>query len=250
MFWDSKTRFTRDGYRKHVQRIAYETMWPGGHFVHRIGDKDYLPHWWTDNHIYVAWEPGIPQETAEMIAQAVDERIQELWNVRFKFTMFGNHESFAEQVDASMMRGQLDEQRLFSLAASESWRDQNRGGRQHGDIYITTKPFLNDSVSWGAAAFYYGAMIFALHGQRHRSTEFLHRIALHEATHLCGMHTHCEIYQGVEGYTYNGHCNMDSGMPTGELCPKCQEYLRIFWDNVQGEYAMYLNNQVMDSIAD
>jgi len=202
------------------------------------------PLWWTKGEIRVSWEHGIPERTVELITKAVKQRLRELCGLQFAFKLFGQHESFVQQLRKCIAQGQVDHEKLFTLASVEKWRDEACGGQQHADIYITTKPFLGDRVSWGAADFNFGVMFFALHGQRHLRESFLHTIALHEAGHLAGIGTHCE-YLPVKGQV-PCTCNMNSNLSSDELCSKCKEYFRVFWETINQEYGMYLCRQAMD----
>jgi hypothetical protein len=232
--WNSKQHFTRDSYREHVQKIAYETM--NGFRTPTINGKSYLPHWWTQNEVRVFWDSTIPQKTVNLIVDAVDERIQETIGLQFRFVMLGNHVSATKQVTDATINGQIDRQRLFASALSESWRDPQHGGRQHADIYITTKSFIDDTVSWGACSFKYGTMIFALYGQRHQNHNFLRRVALHETSHLLGMYCHCDDYQNVDEYRYIPDCNMHYNCSSTDLCPKCTEFIQHWWNQILYEY--------------
>ena len=234
MTWNPNQHFTRDSYREHVQTAACETM--SGRRTPSINGESILPYWWIQSEIRVFWDAAIPRQTVDLITGAVDERIRETIGLPFRFALFGDHASAAEQVANAALNGQIDEQRLFASALSESWRDPRCGGRQHADIYITAKPFLNDTISWGAGCFKHGTMIFALYGRRHQSHDFLRRVALHETNHLLGMYCHCDDYQNVEGYSYTPECNMHYGCSSSGLCPKCVEFIRHWWVQVSYEY--------------
>jgi hypothetical protein len=234
MAWNPKRHFSRDGYREHVQTVACETM--RGHRTPIIGGKTFLPYWWIRNEIRVFWDAAISQQTVDLIIKAVDERIRETIGLPFRFNLFGAHPSAMEQVADATVNGQIDEQRLFATALSESWRDSKCGGQQHADIYITNKPFLNDTVSWGAADFKFGAMVFCLYGNRQNSQGFLRNVALHETNHLLGMYCHCDDYQNVEGLSYSPRCNMHYSCQHESLCPKCTDFIRNWWAQVAHEY--------------
>jgi hypothetical protein len=233
MAWDKHQAFTRASFQQHVYDVARETM--SGLRVDPIGGTKYLPYWWLNGEIRVFWEPGIPQQTVDLIVSAVDQRAREVPGLEFVFNKYGHHASAIEQIDAATTRGQLDPDRLLALAASEPWRDWRRGGRQHADIYITTRPFLDDSVSWAAACFKHGAMMFCLHGGRHQSHDFLRRVALHETNHLLGMYCHCDDYQNVAGLSYSPRCNMHYSCSHADLCPKCRTHIECWWQGVQDE---------------
>lgn len=233
MAWDKHQPFTRNSFCEHVYDVARETM--RGLRTNPIGGTTYLPYWWFNGEVRVFWERGIPSQTVDLIVNAVDQRTRETLDLSLVFERFGDHPSAMEQVHSALVRGQLDPDRLFSLALSEPWRDHRRGGRQHADIYITTKSFVDDPVSWGAACFKHGAMMFCLHGQRHQSHDFLHKVALHETNHLLGMYCHCDDYQNVAGLPYSPRCNMHYDCSHAELCPKCQTHIKWWWLGVQDE---------------
>ncbi len=226
--------FSSEQYRGYSRWVAERAMANNGN----------LPLWWINGEVRVSWELEIPRKTVDIIVEAVRQRLNELCGLRFAFKLFGQHESFVEQLNACALNGQVDQEKLFSLASMESWRDESNGGRQHADVYITAKPFLGDAVSWGAADFNFGVMFFALYGQRYSHQSFLRTIALHEAGHLAGMPTHCE-YLRIKGYAKNT-CNMNSDLSSDGLCSKCKEYFRIFWETINQEYGTYLCGQMMD----
>jgi hypothetical protein len=234
MAWNPKQHFTRDGYRAHVQGVARLTM--AGQRTPVIGGETFLPHWWTRKEIRVFWDPAISRQTVDLIVGAVDERIQETIGVEFLFNGFGNHPSAVEQVDHATTNGQIDHDLLFASALSESWRDTRYGGQQHADIFITNRPFVNDPVSWAAADFRFGAMVFCLYGNRQHKHGFLRKVALHETNHLLGMFCHCDEYQNVEELSYRATCNMHYVCPSEDLCPKCTDFIRNWWQQVAYEY--------------
>ncbi|TSC68075.1 MAG: hypothetical protein G01um101456_749 [Parcubacteria group bacterium Gr01-1014_56] len=233
MEWDKHQQFTRNSFCGHVYDIARETM--RGLRTDSIGGIRYLPYWWLNGEVRVFWESGIPRQTVDLIVNAVDQRAREVPGLSFVFEKYGDDAGAIEQIGSALVRGQLDPDRLFSLALSEPWRDPRRGGRQHADIYITTKSFVDDPVSWAAASFKYGAMMFCLHGQRHHSHDFLRKVALHETNHLLGMYCHCDDYQNVVGLPYTSRCNMHYSCTHAELCPKCQTHIKWWWLGVQDE---------------
>ncbi len=233
MAWDKLQPFTHNEFCQHVYDVARETM--RGLRVDPIGGTRYLPYWWLNGEVRVFWEPSVPRHTVDLIVNAVDQRARETVGLEFDFQLYGNDPSSAKQVSAALVRGQLDPDKLFASAVSEPWRDHRRGGRQHADIYITTKQFVGDPVSWAAACFKHGAMMFCLHGQRHHGSDFLRKVALHETNHLLGMYCHCDDYQRVAGLPYSPQCNMHYSCAYEDLCPKCRTHIEYWWQGVQDE---------------
>lgn len=236
MAFNPRYPHTRTSYCEELQTVAYETM--RGLRTPAIGGKVFLPHWWVNGEIRVFAEAAVPQRTIDLIIAAVDERIRETTGLTFDFHQFGAHPSALQQIAQATSAGAIDHDRLFSLALSEGWRDEHRGGRQHGDIYITAKPFVNDSASWAAACFRHGAMMFCLHGQRASNHGFLRRVALHETNHLLGMYCHCDDYQVVAGHQYTSSCNMHYSCPSDTLCPKCVDFIHHWWLQVAHEHEL------------
>lgn len=233
MTWDPKHSFTEDSFRAHVYSVARETM--RGHRIQPINGLRYLPYWWLNSEVRVFWETTIPREAVDVIVRAVDQRIRETIGAAFTFTMLGNHESGISQIDTATQSGNLDVDQLFTLALSEHWRDKARGGRQHADIYVTDKAFIDDDVSWAAASFNHGAQVYCLHGERHRDHSFLERVALHETGHLLGLYSHCNDYQNIAGLPYTPVCNMHYACTHAVLCAKCETQIAAWWQGVQDE---------------
>jgi hypothetical protein len=234
MAWNRKRHFTKEEFRRHVQIVARETL--NGSRAPIVGGQKYPPLWWMTKQLRVFWEPQVPEATVNVIVDAVEKRIEEIGLDPFALVLLGSHPSAMEQVESSLVHGRLDFEKLFTTALTEVWRDESRGGEDHGDIYITTKPFHDEMASWGAADFKSGTMIFSLHSGRvdSRHHNFLRRIALHETTHLFGMYTHCDEYQNVDELPYSEVCNMHWVCSHSTLCPKCQFLLETWW--VQMEY--------------
>ena len=231
--WDTHQPFTRTQFCQHIYDVARETM--RGLHADPIGGTRYLPYWWINGEVRVFWEPGVPRQTVDLIVSAVDRRARETVGLEFDFQLYGNEASSSEQVSSALVSGRLDPDRLFALSASEPWRDERRGGRQHADIYITTKQFVGNPEPWGAANFKYGTMMFCLHGQRHHGSAFLRKVALHEANHLLGMYCHCDDYQNVAGLAYSPSCNMHYSCSHTDLCLKCRTHIEYWWQGVQDE---------------
>lgn len=233
MTWDKRQPFTRASFCEHVYDLARKAT--RTYTVDTHGRHRYASQWWLNGEVRVFWEPSVSRQTVDLIVNAVDQRARETVGLEFTFQLYGNDNSSAGQVSESLVQGQLDPDKLFSLAALEPWRDQARGGRQHADIYITTKQFVGDPVSWAAASFKYGAMMFCLHGQRQRNSVFLRKVALHETNHLLGMYCHCDDYQNVAGLPYTPACNMHYSCSHANLCPKCRTHIECWWQGVQDE---------------
>jgi hypothetical protein len=165
----------------------------------------------------------------------MQERIAEVGLERFAFLQTGQHPTSLQQIAQATVGRELDEERLFSLALTEVWRDEKRGGRQHADVYITNKPLKDDHVSWGAARFNHGAVVFSLTGDRQKNLGFLANVARHETTHLLGMYAHCDDYQNVAGFKYTSNCNMHGSCSQPRLCPKCLFFLEHWWAQLDHE---------------
>lgn len=235
MTWNQRKFYTRDAFRRHVQIVAHETL--EGRHTPSVNGTVHQPGWWINAEIRVFWERSIPRQAVDVIVGAMDERVFETVGTRFQFCLYGDHATSSGQVRDATERGQIDEKKLFATALSEEDRNQRLGGRQHADVYVTAKPLVDDWASWGAASFRHGTSIFALHGDRGSSRDFLRAVALHETNHLLGMYAHCDDYQNVEDHRYEPSCNMHYACPTGTLCPKCTEFLHHWWAQIARESA-------------
>lgn len=240
MAWDDKKHWSYNGYFEHIKEVAHHTVAPTGCRLPLVDGIEYFPLWWIRMEVRVFWEPSIPRQTAEFITGIVNEQMSKFGLKEFDFKMFGSHSSAMEQIAQATVNGQVDEQKLVDLGLTEHWRDESRGGRQHADIWITDKPFINDTVSWGAACFAHGGMVFALHGQRPHNRNFLRNVAIHETNHLLGMYMHCDNYQNVEGFDYDRKCNMHYSCPSDKLCEKCRALILMWWTQVFKEHELFM----------
>lgn len=237
MAWNKNGHFTTQEYATHVQFHARESLF--GKHIPIIHGSAYPPFWWITREIRVFSDPSISMKAVDTIIAGIQERTDEIGLAPFSFRFYGNHESAAQQVQESLVRGQLDYEKLFKIAASEIWRDDAHGGAPHGDIYITTRSFLDDPASWAAADFAYGAMVFLLCDNRWEDLEFLRKVALHETNHLLGMHGHCDDYQNVDGFSYSPQCNMHWNCIYAELCPKCLFFLKNWWIQIEHQVSIH-----------
>ena len=190
--------------------------------------KGFRCNWWINREIRVFWQEGIPRQTAEVITDACRERIADCHLPLFDFKLFGPHWSVDEQIVQSLRGNQIDDEKFNDLCLRERWRDEELGGRQHGDIVITRHPLEAGSVHWGSTGIKNGVILFALHGNRPRNHSFLWNVAKHEMGHLLGAAWHCDE-RTVEGYQYEPHCNMHYSCAGEKLCLKCKDFIRQWW---------------------
>jgi hypothetical protein len=188
--------------------------------------------WWKHQEIRLFWEPDIHPSTIKVVMNEFELLCRAI-GVKFKLIPFGSHQSAMRQLQAVTNGNQVDYNRFFDIVSTEVWRNESIGGREHGDIFITTKYLLNDTVSLGIAGYKAGGVLFALHGQSQYNSTLLRRLVRHEATHLMGLGWHCDHPDfRVNGYHYSGKCNMHYHLPSGETCQKCLDYLRAFWQHL------------------
>lgn len=237
--WDSRRRFTRDGFCRHVQSIASETY--AGSRTPPITGRSYPPRWWVDGIVRVYWDRGISQETVGLVAVAMGERIAQVLDWEPTYELLGFPDDACEMVDRSRVRGRIDQQRLFETALTNPGRNRSLGGIQHADVFITSSSLLDDEISWGAASFKYGTIVFALHGARQWNRRYIEKVVFHETGHLLGCYSHCDDYLNVEGYPYDPSCNMHYSCEGRDLCPKCSEMLRSWWIQLAFERRRSLN---------
>ena len=188
--------------------------------------------WWKHQEIRLFWESDIHPSTVEVVMNEVELLCRAI-GIHFNLIPLGSHHSAMNQLKAVTHGNQVDYNRLFDILSTEVWRNESIGGREHGDIFITTKHLLDDPVSLGCASYTDGCILFALHEQSQYNPTLLRRLVRHEATHLLGLGWHCDHSDfRVNGYHYNGRCNMHYHLPSRETCPKCLDYLRAFWTHL------------------
>lgn len=225
--------------QKWYAQIVYwaEGILKGTTMLHR------KPHWIATREIRILWEEGIDQETVRIVQEAIRERLEEvgLSNRGFRIQPYGTGwrergeaVKMIDYISPALRSGGVDHEKLFQLSYDEPYRR----AEQHADVYILTKPFHDDDdkASWGVASFGDGCMIISLSGNRQRNRSFLRNVVRHEMAHLLGQILHCNDLFTLEGTTYDPTCNMHWEVPSGKLCPKCQHYLKLWWEVVRTHY--------------
>jgi hypothetical protein len=200
--------------------------------------KGVFPHWIKTREIRIVWEEGIARATAIAVAEAIRERLEEVGLTGFSVQLWGTgwKEGRGRVLVSDYIAPALDQKggvkydKLFKLSYHESYRQV----RQHADIYITERPFEDDSVSWGAAMFEYGCSVLTLHGGRQRNRTFLKNVVRHEVGHLLGMPLHCDDVNvvDVDLLRYRPECNMHYSVPSADLCPKCLFFIHEWWNTI------------------
>jgi hypothetical protein len=188
--------------------------------------------WWVETlEIRIMWEDGINNTTVQAVREAIEGRLAEVGLTGFTIKLYGSgwqegrrRVKVSDYIRPGLVNGEVDHERLFELSYHEPYRQH----RQHADVYITTHPFVNDTVSWGAAMFEYGCIVLTLYGDRQQSLSFLHNVVRHEMGHMLGMPIHCDDI-GIGGVSYNRSCNMHYSVPSAHLCPKCRQFLQEWW---------------------
>jgi hypothetical protein len=239
--WNSMEYATRENYKHVIFSEALHVFC--GAKMPVVNGVAIRPLWFLNREIRVFWEPSVPSSTALLICRAIERRIEECgtFSEPFEIKMYGSDESAMSQLNSATVNGQVDHMRLFGTCLTEVHRDENRGGRQHADVFITTRSLLGDHVSWGVSQFAYGTMVFALHGNRCNHEQALFNLAMHETTHLLGMGTHCDLFQNVEGYEYSSQCNMHYDcLNKPLLCSKCRDFVDLWWSQI----AYMINNKM------
>jgi hypothetical protein len=232
------------GVEKKMEKVRYkESVWRDMiyNWVLKtlIGKSDRVsgkkPLWITTCEIRIMWERTITKNTVDLVSREIKNVLDELnLGFNFKINLFGDHWyngskciSVSEYIRPALQGNGINYEKLFELSYDEPYRT----ARQHADVYITSKPFHDDYVSWGCSMFEYGCLLLTLHGNRQDNHHFLRGIVRHEMGHLLGMPFHCE-HVGIYGYTYDSKCNMHYSVPSFDLCPKCKLFLRVFWENI------------------
>jgi len=193
------------------------------------------PDWIQTREIRILWEAGITDSTAELVAGEIRALLHELnLGAEFRVVLMGtgwseggSRVSTVDHIKPALRANGFDVVRLYELSYHEHYRQ----AYQHADVYILRRPFHDDNVSWGASMFEHGCMVLTLQGNRQNSRRFLKGVVRHEMGHLLGMPIHCEMI-GRRDYAYNPQCNMHYMVPSHTLCPKCERFLRLWWQTV------------------
>ena len=199
------------------------------------GDR-FTPLWWTGEQplIRIFRESNISQETISFVGNIILEIMGNIDNNIIpspKIELRGLDQSAIEQINDACILGKIDDNKLADIALAENCRKS----QQHGDIYVTTKQFVDDSVSWGAASFEHGMMVLALYGDRQRNINFLKKVVHHELGHMLGSRLHCNKYTDIDSYIYDTSCVMHYSCASNRMCDKCKDWIRQWWTQIKYE---------------
>ena len=223
----SDTHLSIDRYVAKICACFKDTMYGEGRVI--VQNVALTPRWWSTRKIRLFWEPGIDFSTVLLVGEEIKATMESLGIGPFSFEFLAQKPSAIKQIQSSIRNSRdgivLDDNRLLELSVSE-----DPGGIQHGNIYITTRPFLNGFGFRGAADFSCGTMILSLYGNRQHNHEVLKRDVRHETVHLLGMPCHCDLFKYVGNYTYDPKCNMHGNGSSYVLCQKCTHSIGMWWE--------------------
>lgn len=187
--------------------------------------QSYPTKWWKNGEIRLFWEPDIEIYGVDLVIDEINKLCTTI-SVNFNIIPLDRHKSSILQ--SVVHDEQIDCKRLFNLVQLDPSRNENIGGYEHGNIFITSRKLLNDPVSLGRASYFHGCMVLCLYDRSQYYYNLLRRLARHQMTHLLGLPFHCDQFL-VDGYNKYELCNMHYVLPSGETCPKCIDFLRQFW---------------------
>jgi len=128
--------------------------------------------------------------------------------------------------------------KLRDMLYREIWRDESKGGKQHGDIGVFLEHSPNEiKVKAGSLGIGYHKKGYALMWDK------LRKVSTHEAGHLIGipgnhdssgMIPNFNIYKAA-GYSDSG-CVMNWDVPSGRFCDECLDRLIGYWQGVEDNH--------------
>jgi hypothetical protein len=220
-----------DEFVRQYARRAHE-----GHLLDDLQIREYelgffkppLPRWFTKSRkkrkAIIFLEKGVPENVIYALAKGINLRCEQISQPKFVFQSF--FEPKLSGTKWSDFSGKLHKKSLT----------ENKGLIEEVRIYITLdKHNCSASFRTGTIVFPWGNYRLE-HDSAKVNPEQIHKVGLHLANHLLGMFFHCEEIQNVEGFDSREslHCSARSeGERFEKLCPKCETFLRIWWDEIK-----------------
>jgi|GEM_PF-1318980 len=220
-----------------IDRDKWLRLWsPGGaYFNNNHGfSSDYQPYgeWVNGKEIRVFREPSVARPCLEATVEGLCEMVDEL-GLKLDVLDYDIEASVQPMIDASTEYGVLDGEQLSRRLFAESYRDTNKGGKQHADVLLTSKPLRLGDENWGETRFNTGAMIMSLPQGRQGSYDFIGNVAKHEAAHLLGFQEHHARVGNVIGYAEPEDCLTNWQCSTRDICERDEDALLAFWLGIE-----------------
>jgi len=223
-------------------KAAWQKYWREAFCLGKVHGKDgaeydIFDNWISGREIRVFRMPGVDERAVKPIVLGVNDLIRELglpdFLIDLRKNYFGPHESVIQQVQkATGSDRRLDAHELGYILLAEKYRDPAFGGSPHADLIITDQHIVLGNQNWGQSEFNKGYIVMSLPGERQGSSDFLRRLAKHEAGHLFGFNMHHDS-EDIAGYAEPADCNMLWRASTSSTCDKCKDALVNFWRGIE-----------------
>ena len=186
------------------------------HFKKWIGKKE----------IYIFNLGNLKKKKVQCIKSGLEDAIRTA-KLHFKikdFEKFSLKENFSDPIISS------------SKVLKRILNERKKSHKENAAVFIFAKPVKSqDSLIKDGEALTYvseGAVFFTFEPSIDYPCSFLRRRAKHEALHLLGLNVHHEDTR-VKGYSHEDPCIMEYNAPAINLCKKCEDGLKSFWEGVK-----------------
>ncbi len=195
-----------------------------------------LPEWINGREIRIFNYSKVPDYCLEPVTEGIKELVKEI-NLDFEVKTYGIDNHVEKCVDY-MKDGEVDFKGLINLFLDEPYRKTQRGGKHHADVIILDQKAPYNEVDWGYGHFQQGIIFMYLPKQRQQSTNFIKRIAKHEAVHLLSLGYHHDfavnnLKNVVRAYNAPLNCVFEYSASTSDLCNMCKDALVYNWRDIE-----------------
>ena len=188
-----------------------------------------VPTWHHTGYIQINAQSGIDGEIVNLVKRAIEDRIKQIFGEINRFGVFVSQQNIDAYVRSFLdSKGGLREHDIVI----DNYRRLAKQQKPRASVFIVDHHFKDDAASWGRATFWDGCMILTLPGDRQDEPYFLSSLAKHETDHLLGLGWHCDDARDVDNYVYSPQCNNHWHVPTPQLCKKCKDYIRLWWQGL------------------
>ena len=192
--------------------------------------------WHKGRQVRVFRESTVAPESVTPVIAGLRSLIERI-GLKIRVIDLGAHKSIQPAIDYAVRPEQvIDGEEFGSYLVADPLRDETMGGVPHASVLVTDRYLALGRENWGQSNFYQGCMIISLPGSRQKNQDFITSVAMHETGHLLGLPLHhdtCSEDFEVEGYPEVEDCLMLWRASTNEICPRCEDAIKYFWQGLQ-----------------
>ena len=186
--------------------------------------------WARGNEIRLFRMPDVDSRFFEPVRNGIKQLV-DAYHLPFEVNVYGIDQAMSAQVNDAVHDSKLDFETLAGIVVQESLRDPRRGGLPHADVVITHIPYTGRYGDMGKSQFAQGLVTFSITPKT--QTNFLERLAIHEAGRLLGYGLDHATEIEMWGSPYpKSTCNMEWSCPTITMCEQCDDFFTYFWKGV------------------